>query len=157
MCVCVSVRWRALWEAALGSEMRGRQAFLSFPEPSSRPLSVRSLILCSVEGLLPLFLPLSPSDCEAVHSHCTFVRAHTHKHAKSHTDAIRARWLLILVHLESPVHHLLAFSRDPFQPHIPPPSSCFFCHFIGLRKVLENAHKHTCVSTYDFVILFLSP
>ncbi len=35
-CVCVSVRWRALWEAALGAEMWGRQAFLSFPEPSSR-------------------------------------------------------------------------------------------------------------------------
>lgn len=61
MCVCVSVRLGALWEAALWAEMWGRQAFLPFPEPSSRSLSVRSLILCSVEGLLPPFLPLSLS------------------------------------------------------------------------------------------------
>lgn len=55
LCVCVSARWRALWKEL---KCEGGRLFPLFPEPSSRSLSVRSLILCCVEGLLPPFLPL---------------------------------------------------------------------------------------------------
>jgi len=57
--------------------------FSRFPEPSSRSLSVRSLILCSVEGLLPLFLPLSLTVklfIAIVHS---LSLSHTHTHTQA--------------------------------------------------------------------------
>lgn len=146
MCVyeCVSVRWRALWEAALGAEMRGRQAFLSFPEPSSRSLSVRSLILCSVEGLLPLFLLLSLSDCEAVHNHCTHTYTHTRACMHTRTGTIRVRWPLILVHFESPLHNLLTFSRDPFStPNAPPISFCLLSLYCYGHQEVGGVHTYT--------------
>lgn len=140
--------------------MRGRQAFLSFPEPSSRSLSVRSLILCSVEGLLPLFLLLSLSDCEAVHNHCTHTHTDTRACMHTRTGTIRVRWLLILVHFESPLHNLLTFSRDPFStPNAPPPIS--FCllslYCYGHQEVggSPQIHPVNCCVLQLFLLLYI--
>lgn len=140
--------------------MRGRQAFLSFPEPSSRSLSVRSLILCSVEGLLPLFLLLSLSDCEAVHNHCTHTYTHTRACMHTRTGTIRVRWPLILVHFESPLHNLLTFSRDPFStPNAPPPH--IILSFVALLLWSSGSgggphiHPVNCCVLQLFLLLYI--
>lgn len=155
-CVRVSVRWRALWEAAFGAEMWGRQAFLSFPEPSSRSLSVRSLILCSVEGLLPLFLPLSLTAKLFI----AIVPSHTHKHTQACIVPHRrnqAEMAPDIVHFESPVHNLLTFSRDPFSA--PNPSSLLsflllslYCH--GHQEREKKLHTYTLLTAVRFSVCF---
>lgn len=115
--VCVNARWRALWEAALGAEMWGRQAFLSFPEPSSRSLSVRSLILCSVEGSLPPFLP---HFITIVHRYSLSL-SHTHTQlgwdVYWYKSALRAHFIIYWL---SQGTLFLALS-----------SAAIFCHFIA--------------------------
>lgn len=57
---------------------------------------------------------LSPSDCEAVHSHCAPSRTHTHTGVHSHTQLQLERdgyWYSSTLR----THNLLTFSRDSFS------------------------------------------